>query len=234
MTRAASDSEMLQQYIVGRMSDTERLAFEERLASDTTLVRDLEESLRLREGLEILRERNQLVVLKRPRRSAFFIGLVAASAAAIAVVAVSVGLHYVRQSPVVLAASVTALRVRTDNSLAVVESYSFATLREATQTPVLELPSRGALELRALTSTTASDRTFRATLEEVEREETPRVGVIEHLVPDADGFVAIYADASRLKPGDYLLIVQSDGGDGSAERFAFRLMPVPAAAADGH
>jgi hypothetical protein len=235
MTRAASNSELVQNYIVGRLSDTERRAFENQLLSDVSLVRDLEQSLRLREGLEILRERKELVGLERHRRRTLFTGVVRAAAAAVAVIALCVGLYYVRQSPAVVAASVAALPLSANKPLVVVESYSFATVREATQTPVLDLPSGGALELRALTSATGGGRTFRATLEEIRGEEPFRLGAAEHLAPDADGFVAIYADTSHLQPGDYSLIVQSDVEDKtSAERFAFRLKRPAGATPEGH
>ena len=157
------------------------------------------------------------------------------AAAAVAVIALCVGLYYVRQSPAVVAASVAALPLSANKPLVVVERYSFATVREATQTPVLDLPSGGALELRALTSATGGGRTFRATLEEIRGEEPFRLGAAEHLAPDADGFVAIYADTSHLQPGDYLLIVQSDVEDKtSAERFAFRLKRPAGATPEGH
>jgi hypothetical protein len=43
------------------------------------------------------------------------------------------------------------------------------------------------------------------------------------MTPDADGFVAIYADASQLKPGEYVLIVKPETREAAADqRFGFR------------
>src|SRR2546429_9659507 len=53
---AGRDYERMQDYIVGRLSDDDSHAFEDRLLNDPGLVRELEQSLRLRDGLEQLRE----------------------------------------------------------------------------------------------------------------------------------------------------------------------------------
>jgi hypothetical protein len=51
-----------------------------------------------------------------------------------------------------------------------------------------------------------------------------RLGSVDHLTPDADGFVALYADASQLKPGEYALIVEPETHEAAADqRFGFRL-----------
>jgi hypothetical protein len=116
------------------------------------------------------------------------------------------------------------LGARSIPPLNVVERYSFAVVREATSTPDLSLPASGALELRALTPLTDSHRTFHATLEVIGSQGGSPLGVAEHLAADSDGFVALYADASKLKPGEYSLRVEPDDGDDTtAERFIFRL-----------
>jgi hypothetical protein len=49
------DFERMQDFIAGRLSDDEQRAFEDRLARDAGLVHELEQSLRLSEGLHQLR-----------------------------------------------------------------------------------------------------------------------------------------------------------------------------------
>lgn len=228
----------VQDYVTGRLSETDRRAFEDQLLSDSGLVRDLEETLRLREGLETLRERKILGQLTHPPRRAWMMRLALASAAASALIALGVTL-WVERAPPVIAASVTALRALTSPPLMVVAHYSFAAVRDAASTPALALPTTGALELRALTPlppltrptpvTPLADarQTFRVTLEAIHGPKASPIGFAEHLTPDADGFVAIYADASKLHPGDYDLSVETDAQDGtSAEHFAFTLKPV--------
>jgi hypothetical protein len=228
MTHAADNSESMQNYIAGRLSETDRSAFEDRLLTDDGLVRDLEESLRLREGLEILRERQELGLQTPARRRTWASGVLRACAAAMVIIALYLGWHYVQRSPAIVAASVAALRTNTSTPLTVVERHAFATLREATQIPTLPLPTSGALELRALTPVSGPARAFRVTLELNRNDgKVSRIGVAERLAPDADGFVVIYADASKLQPGDYSLLVEPDvEHPESLERFAFRLTRV--------
>jgi hypothetical protein len=219
MTSAIDSAEVIQNYLAGRLSDNERRAFEQQLLSDTKLVRELEESLRFREGLAQLRDRGELDRGVHRRRK---ILLGRAAAAAILVIALGVGLYSLRESRPSVAATLAGFHMETP--LIVVERYSFVKVREAARTPVLDLPRRGALELRALTAATGSGQTFFVTLEASLGARVSRVGTAEHLAADADGFVAIYADTARLQPGDYVLTVQPDGEQtATAERFAFRL-----------
>ena len=217
----------VQDYIAGRMSDGEREAFEDALVGDAQLVRELEESLRLREGLAVLREQGVLGELRRPRRRAFAIGVAAAAVAVVVVgVGVGVGRFYSKRSAPIVAASVGALRPGSSNPPpVVVKSYSFATVREASSVIVLGLPSSGALEMRALTGGAESRRTFRVTLEGIRNEKASRIGFAEHLAADAEGFVVVYADASQLKPGEYALVVEPEETQASSagERFSFTL-----------
>jgi hypothetical protein len=222
---AANNPVTLQNYITGRMSDTDRLAFEARLQSDADLARDLEETLWLREGLELLREQQLLEKLRRPRPRVF---LMRAAATAAAVTVLCVTLFYVRhstqRSTPTVAASLAALGARSTTPLDVVGHYAFAAVREAYSTPELPLPANGALELRALTPFTDSQRTYRATLDALGDHKISPIGMAEHLAPDADGFVVLYVDAAKLKPGEYSLhIAPDDGDDTTGERFAFRL-----------
>jgi len=55
VTDAGRDVERMQDYMVGRLSDDEHRAFEDRLVRDPGLVREFEQSLRLSEGLHQLR-----------------------------------------------------------------------------------------------------------------------------------------------------------------------------------
>jgi hypothetical protein len=222
MTRAANNPITVQDYIAGRLSDGDQRAFEDQLLSDASLVQVVEESLRLREGLEILRERNDLVKSGAMRRRIFSPKWVASSVAALALVVLCVDVYLARHSRPVVAATIGELRVGAP--LTVAAYYSFASMRAATETPDLALPASGVLELRALTRGLSADLKYRVTLEEVLGTTTSRIGVADHLVPDADGFVAVYADASKLQPGSYSLLVESVVDDKAmGERFSFGL-----------
>ena len=224
MSTSAHPTELVQDYVAGRMSEAERKAFEGRLLTDSELLRDLEMSLRLREGLAMLREQKPLERPQFPRHRALRAGLAWASAAALAAIIVWVTLYDVRRSPPIVGASVAALSAST-RAPPVVERYTFAAIRAPARTPELGLPSSGALELRVFTAITDASGTFRVTLDHIQKQRTSRIGGQEHMVPDADGFVVIYADASRLEPGEYLLRVERDGAldPTTSARFAFRL-----------
>jgi hypothetical protein len=225
MSISVHPTESVQDYVAGRMSDAERQAFEGRLLTDSELLQDLETSLRLREGLAMLREQKALERPQFPRHRALRAGLAWASAAALAAIIVWVTLYNVRRSPPIVGASVAALSAGLTRAPPVVERYTFAATRAPARTPDLGLPSSGALELRVFTAITDASETFRVTLDLIQKQKTSRIGGQEHMLPDADGFVVIYADASRLEPGEYLLRVERDGAldPSTTARFAFLL-----------
>jgi hypothetical protein len=179
----------------------------------------------------MLREQKLLASSAPPRRRGLLLRFALASAATVAAVAIYMGLQSVNRSPALVGASIAELRTGLGAPLTVVKHYSFAALREADSTPDLPLPATGALELRALAPAAHAGRKFRVTLEEIRDRKSSQIGFAEHLAPDADGFVVIYADASSLQPGDFALSVAPDAEAGTTiERFAFRLKRVSDAA----
>lgn len=231
MSTSTNNAVSVQDYIAGRMSDAEREAFEGRLLNDANLLRDLEESLRLREGLEVLREQKVLEDSRLAQRRNTRLRFAWALAGAAAAVLVSVTLYYGKHLPPVVGASVASLSVGLSPAPPVVERYAFAEMRAKDLTPELAVPPSGALELRALASVSAANGTFRVTLDQIQRQKILRVGVEEHVVPDPDGFVVIYANTARLELGEYVLTVERDSGQnpGEPKRFAFRLVRTPGA-----
>jgi hypothetical protein len=230
VSRPMSSLESVQNYIAGRMTDIGRRDFENQLVDDPSLVRELEASLRLREGLEILRDRHHLPPKTASRRRSAMLAIAASTAAASMLLIVYLGLRYARPSSPIMAASLAVMHERTMAPLSVSERYTFAKLRGAGEPPVLDLPAHGALELRALTPIADASQTFRISLDRMEGQSPARIGVVGHLTPDAEGFVVIYVDASNLKPANYLLNVQSEADKTTAEHFAFTLesrAPIP-------
>lgn len=228
MTRAITDMEVLNDYIADRLPQGERDAFESRLVSDATLVQELEESLRLREGLEILRERDRLAP-PRPvrRRRAVAIALTSAAAAVFAGVVLYVGLPKGDRAPAVLAGSIAGFGLDRGGSNHVAGPYSFASMRDASTTPRIELPPDGLMEFRILPSAVDAGRRYRVSLDAVRGgERYLEIGSADHLSVDDDGFVAFYADASKLAPGEYSLSVKPEFGPRPAqERYGLRLLP---------
>jgi hypothetical protein len=224
VTEAIRNTETIRQYISDRLPEEERAALHKRLLVDFDLVKDFETSLKMREALERLRERDELRKLVHPRRTSALWGVASAAVAALAAVVLYLGYSH-RPAPPLMAASLSSFRALAGAPLAVAGQYSFVLMRSATAVPTVTLPAAGALELRALTAAAGNGDTFRVALDAIGPSAAPsRIGVVGHARPDADGFVAIYVDAGRVAPGEYSLAVQSEAaGSAPPEHFEFKL-----------
>jgi hypothetical protein len=224
---AGRDYERMQDYIVGHLSEDETHAFEDRLLNDPGLVRELEQSLRLREGLERLREQGYF------RRAAsrgmgFRIWLPALVAAAGAGVALFLWVHggtWVHRStdpsPVLMTS--TESRIAGIKPL-IAAHFTFVSVR-GSSTPDLELPPAGLIELRAAPATLMTVARYRATLlREDQGGSLQPLGTVSGLALSADGYVHGYADAERLQAGSYVLRIEPDAGvPGPADTYTFSL-----------
>ena len=221
MTDAGRDLERMRDYLGGRLSDDEHRAFEERLVRDPELTRELERTLRLREGLEQVRAEGSLN--NGPsRRRVLRTRLPALAAALVAGVALFLWVHS-RPAPLLTASS----EPRTAGAApSIVARFTFVATREVT-TPDLELPSSGLIELRAAPGLRTTGSPYRLTLtyHDDSGAATP-VGTVAGLALSADGYIHGYADAARLGPGGYVLSVESDPQSAAApETFRFNLRP---------
>jgi len=225
------DDESINAYLGGRLNEADADAFEKRIAKDPELVATMEATLRMKEGLAVLSASGQLDDLLKPppkrRRAALAIGI--AAAAGVGTLAVLVALQFFARAPLI-SASVERLGMPGAASAPIAAHYTFAAVRQAARSPRLELPVGGVIEIRVLTSRTGKPTTYHSTLESVPATGHPVVvGSVMHLVRDADGFVSVYADASRLTPGDFALSVTPEPDDGSPpDRFPFTLQRPPA------
>jgi hypothetical protein len=206
------DYERMRDYIAGRMSDEERRAFDDRLLSEPALVRELEESLQLREGFEQLqaqgypRQRTW-----RPQIGRWF--LPALAAAAIAGIALLLRAQLVTVPLPVLSAT-------PENSSSITARFTFVSMRDGA-VPELRLPSSGLIEFRAAPPLRQTPGAYRATLAREESGSSNIVGTVGAVAPGADDYVHSYADASRLEGGNYVLRIEGDGETAPAEfRFA--------------
>jgi hypothetical protein len=226
MISAGRDYQRMQDYIVGRLSNDESHAFEDRLVNDPALVRDLEQSLRLREGLQRLRE--QSYFRKAASRSmSFRIWLPALVAAAGAGVALFLGVYrgtWVHRSTgpsPVLMASLEARVAGVEPLIAA--HFTFVSVR-GSSTPDLDLPSAGLIEFRAAPVSRVGVPRYRVTLLRRNQENALELGTVAGVALSTDGYVHGYADATRLEPGSYVLRIEPDAGvPGPADSFPFNL-----------
>jgi len=213
------DFERMRDYVRGRLTDDERQAFEDRLARDPELVREFEQTLRLREGLEQLKD--QVYFAKpapRPARRRL-VWVPALAAAAVAAVAILLWVQ-----PQISPAGVLRASPRSAGAAGISAHFTFVPMRGSSAYD-LDRPAAGLIEFRASPTGPAAGAHYRLVLERVgQGGVAERVGALADLAPAADGYLHGFADASRLPAGGYLLRVGAAGQtDGTAAVFPFVL-----------
>jgi hypothetical protein len=223
VTNPSGDFATLQDFIVGRLSDNERQMFEERLVRDPALVRELEQSLRMREGLQQLRARGYFKTA-RPRGTRLRVWLPALAAAASAGFVLFLWLSRSVGPSSILMASLGPLGAA--NSRPVAAHFTFVSMRGAS-VPDLDLPAAGYIELRVAPDTLSAARRYRVSLVRQQNGTVEKsVAAVADLAVGADGYVHCYADATRLAAGSYVLRMQPDINiPGTPEIFPFTLRP---------
>ena len=221
MIEVGRDFERMQDFIVGRLSDDEHRAFEDRLVRDPGLAHELEQSLRLSEGLHQVRAQGYFdKAAPRARGSRTWLPVLAA--AAIAGLALFLWLQPSTGPSPVLKASLESRAPGVGSPVAA--HFTFVAVRDSS-VPDLDLPSGGVIEFRAAPATHLTASRYRMTLvRQDERGASKPVGAAAGLALSADGYVHGYADASRLEPGSYLLRIEPDAQTpGTADVFPFNL-----------
>jgi len=219
---ADRDVATIQAFIVGRLPDDERRAFEDRLVRDPELVRELEQSLRMREGFQQLRMRRYFQKAVS-RSGSFRIWIPALVAAAGAGLAVFLWLSRVAGPSPILTASPESRAAANVRSL-VAAHFTFLSVRSGSALD-LDLPPAGLIEIRAAPSTRQAAQRYRVTLVlEAEGGSPERVAALSGLALSPDGYVRCYADASRLVQGSYVLRIEPETNTpGMVELFPFNL-----------
>src|SRR5262249_34437603 len=154
------------------------------LGRDPELVREFEQSLRLREGLEQLREQGYFEQSRRRTTRRLLMYVPALAAAALAAVAVILWVQPRTESPGVLRARVSGA----STGAAAVSAHftSVATLGSSASDP--DLPSGGLVEFRAAPPSHAAGARYGLTLARVQPGggEEP-LGTLTGVVPGTDG-----------------------------------------------
>ena len=214
------DFERMRDYVGGRLADEERRTFEDRLVRDPELVREFEQTLRLREGLEQLKERAYFEGSRQRTRRRLLMYVPALAAASLAAVAIILWVQPRSEAPGVLRASVSGAAVGTT---AVSAHFTFVAMRGSTSYD-LDLPAAGLIEFRASPASHAAAARFGLTLARRQPggAEEP-IGTLTALIPGADGYLHAYADASRLSSGRYSLRVEPLDKSATPQSFPFEL-----------
>jgi hypothetical protein len=214
MIDVESDFQRMQDYVGGRLSEEEHRAFEDRLGRDPELVREFEQSLRLREGLEQLREQRRLV-RSAPLRVGFVIALPLLAAAALTAVTLLVRSELIPVLPPVLLASAPT------DAEAPITPFPFIAVRgEPTQ--AVERPAAGLIDLQVAPGEGAPP--YRISLSMKSATGAPIDSQSKPLSLGSDGYVHAYVKAKDLPAGNYQLRLDSgNGSPGTAQTFRFTL-----------
>jgi hypothetical protein len=217
------DIERIRDYLAGRLSDQESDAFGERLVRDPELVRELERTLKLSEGLrQLSREARPVQALpQRSTRRAWLPAL--AAAAALGVLGVGLWVNpATRRAPLLSASLATALAREATSTVA--SQFTFVPMRGGAA-PGLELPRAGIVEFRLAAPAGPAAGGYRVALLSAEPGAPGRtLGSSDVAAIQADGFLHVYADATRLSPGRYSLNVFDAGsGEAALEVYPFSL-----------
>jgi hypothetical protein len=227
MIDVGRDFERMRGYVAGRLSEDETRSFEDRLARDPSLVQELEQWLRLREGLEHLRDKgyfNAVAARSLKPRAAWLPGALAAGIAAVAAV---VWLRPHSGAPALLSATLPVSHGAAPTAN-VTAHFTFITMR-GQETPDLNLPGDGLIELRARPVAGGSG-SFRMELSRASDGTTPAPLAAISAQRSEDGYLHAYADAARLQPGKYLLrVAPQSATPAAAASFYFNLQRAPAA-----
>jgi hypothetical protein len=222
MASTSSDSsDLLARYLAGQLTPAELDAFERTLPDDAKLREELEQLLKLKEGLARLRDRGELdAIVQAPARNRW-LPLAAAAAAAIVLVAL-VWSYLPGAPPNVLASSLGQLVVPGQPAPTVATPYVLAHTRGSPA--VTQLERAGVVELQLVPSTLSSEVSYSARLGPAAGGRI--VGRTDAIHMRPDGYLTLYLDTSHLTPGDYELQLSpshTTGSPSQIDRFAIHV-----------
>jgi hypothetical protein len=226
MDRSQIDAEhMVARYLAGQLSAADEVSFEGYAAQHPEIFRNVESTLRLKEGLAMLRDRGELQVLLRQRdwRAPF------AAAAAAVLLLITLGIWawwHVPSRALILAGSPAEFVGDPKRPLPIAGTYGLIQTRgQGSGVEIMVPVKRSAIQIRVLPSVFAEHGRYHASLERVQGSGGKAVvGEIGGLVAAEDRFVTLYLDSSRLTPGDYeITLARADAESPATDADRFRL-----------
>jgi len=227
MIDVSSDPQRMRDYVGGRLSDEEHRKFEDRLARDPELVREIELFLRMRVGLERLRARRGHDALVASGTGQEWRWAVAVAASLVAAVAVWWSLQSGVPARSVLLAALDGTAGARQSPARVTAEFTLVNGRGSSAVPTFGLPANGVIALRMEPASRATAIGNRVTLAEIGRANGPLpMGAIAGMRAGRDGLLTCYGDVARLHPGTYeLRVTAEDTPDSSPTTYRFRLRP---------
>jgi hypothetical protein len=230
-TRIQDDPTAASRYLAGQLSGPELQAYEQYLLENPEAVAELEATARMKVGLANLRDSGQLdSLLRAPATPRFRMPLALAASVALAVIAFGLWRGGGNSRDAMLAATAAELLDGAGRPLGPGSSYALLRTRSSTYDAVVELPSEPrAIELRVRPEAPAP--VYAVALSRMQADGSGiQMGNVAELKAEADGFVRLYVDSSRLEAGPYLLVITPADDGAAASPSSFRLKVVSPAA----
>lgn len=216
------DEHIVARYLADQLSPAEADAFEAYYIEHPSMVREIEQALRLKEGLATLRDRQQLDGLMRAHRWRWAMPLSIAAAIVLTVAGLLAWQNGSRAAPPV-ASTIQELMGEAKSPLPLGGKYLLVRMRGGEQVLEISLPAvRSALELQMLPASGVEGAPYEVEVEQVADDgHTTSLGRVRGLTPGADGLVSAVIDSSSLKAGRYEVQLTPARVDGTvpAERF---------------
>jgi len=225
------DPTIANRYLANQLTDAERQAFEERLVSDPSALRELEATARFKLGLRKLRETDQLEQLvagRRWSRPAWLLNAVAAAA----ILVLGIGLLRLGTEPSrMIAEDLSSLLDSDGNALPLGRTYAVMRKRNTAYDAEIQLPAlHGAIELRVIPDQEAAPGPYRVLLRSVADGSKIELARLDtRLMPRDEGYITVFADSALLAPGVYevALITEGAGADMGQNTFLIRVRSAP-------
>jgi hypothetical protein len=219
---------IVERYLADQLTPADAEAFEAYYLNHPNMVREIEQALRLREGLATLRDRGQLDELMNApgqwRRWATPLSI--AAAITVALVGGWAWLGSTDASPV--AATLEELVADSGTPLPLGGKYLLVRTRGAEAALAVPFPAgRSALELQMLPSAGAEGAPYRVTVSRADADDrsSREIGEVKALGPGPDGLVSAVLDSQALEPGRYAIELAPERSDATVppDRFLIEL-----------
>jgi hypothetical protein len=225
-TRIQDDPALASRYLAGQLSASELHAYEQHLLDNPDAVAELEGTARMKVGLANLRDAGQLERLLRARTTLGSRWPALAAAAALIVIAVGLWRSVDAPRDTTLVGTASELLDGTGRPLTSGSTYALLRTRSSAYDAVIELPPEPrAIELRVRPDAPAP--MYGVALSRIQADgSVTHVGNVSELSAEADGFVRLYVDSSRLVTGPYLLVITPAEDRAATSTTAFRVKVV--------
>jgi hypothetical protein len=215
-------------YLAGRLPESESDAFEQYVSDHPEICREIEQTLRFKEGLARLRERGELNALLRTAAPRRWIPYAAAASVALATLAGVLWLQLRGPATEMLFLSPNEVAARHHEPAAILGSYVLARTRGSAGVAEVRLPARaGAIELRIVPSGVSPETRYSVSFNRLNGSAAgSRLGLVDAGPAAPDGYVTIYVDGSQLTRGDYEVTLTSavpKGTNTVSDRFVVRV-----------